>query len=107
MKSIAIVLGLTIIGTVLLPGIGTVCGFFVGLIIVKSSARPWWKDRKKGWPNHGVRDFFNESERFYNQRKTEKAIEVLRWGIKFSQEAGSGGAVGEMQEMIRSLERET
>lgn len=67
------------------------------------SKTPWWKDKKNGWPRHGVRDFFRESEAYAKNGQIGKAIEVLEWGIRFSRESGSGGGVNQMEEMIETL----
>ncbi len=64
---------------------------------------PWWKDKKNGWPSHGVRDFFRESEAYATKGQIAKAIEVLEWGVRFSRESGSGGGAHEMKEMIKTL----
>ncbi len=69
------------------------------------STTPWWKDKENGWPRHGVRDFWIESETFADQGQIANAIEVLEWGIRFSREFGSGGGAGEMEEMIKTLRK--
>jgi hypothetical protein len=64
---------------------------------------PWWKDKKDGWPGKGVRDFFDESKRYYLADDIPKAIEILEWGKRFSLEEGSGGAVDRFDDMIEKL----
>lgn len=64
---------------------------------------PWWKDKKNGWPGHGVADFFDESKSYYNRGDVKTAIEVLEWGKRFSKEFGSGGGASRFDEMIRTL----
>lgn len=66
--------------------------------------KPWWKDREDGWSGKGVRDFFDESERFYKKGDIDTAIEVLEWGKRYSLEAGSGGAVPRFEQMIEKLQ---
>jgi len=53
----------------------------------------WWKDEKNGWPDHGVRDFFDESKKYYLEGDVKRAIEILEWGKRFSLKAGSGGGL--------------
>ncbi len=65
--------------------------------------RPWWKDREKGWPGKGVRDFFDESKDYYLADDVDIAIEILEWGKRFSREFGSGGGVKRFDEMIEKL----
>ncbi|HEY4592788.1 MAG TPA: hypothetical protein VIJ61_10315 [Thermoanaerobaculia bacterium] len=67
--------------------------------------RPWWKDRENGWPYKGVRDFFDESKKYFLKGDISTAIEVLEWGKRFSSEFGSGGAVNRFDEMIEKLQR--
>jgi hypothetical protein len=84
----------------------------IGLLIVVlvlygllSRKKPWWKDKKKGWPHKGVRDFFQESERHAAKGDINTAIEILEWGIRFSNQSGSGGGAQQMREMIKTLKR--
>ena len=65
--------------------------------------KPWWKDKKDGWPCRGVRDFFDESKKHYMEGDTATAIEVLEWGRRFSREFGSGGGARRFDEMIQKL----
>lgn len=69
--------------------------------------KPWWKDKKNGWPGHGVRDFFEESENHYNRGDASTAIEVLEWGKRFSNEFGSGGGASHFDEMIGKIRNAT
>ncbi len=66
-------------------------------------SKPWWKDKKDGWPGHGVRDFFDESKVYYQDGDMATAIEVLEWGKRFSREFGSGGGAHRFDEMIQKL----
>ena len=66
-------------------------------------SKPWWKDKKNGWPGRGVRDFFDESRMHCEAGDFSTAIEVLEWGKRFSREFGSGGGVPHFDEMIRKL----
>jgi hypothetical protein len=73
-------------------------------LVESHGGKPWWKDKKNGWPNHGVRDFFDESKKHYLRGDLDQAIEVLEWGKRFSLEAGSGGGAPSFDEMIAKLE---
>lgn len=66
-------------------------------------SKPWWKDKKNGWPGRGVRDFFNASKEAYEAGDMGTAIEILEWGKRFSREFGSGGGVRSFDEMIAKL----
>ena len=68
--------------------------------------KPWWKDRKNGWPYHGVGDFFDESKSAYMAGDVSTAIEILEWGKRFSNEFGSGGGAPRFDEMIDKLRAE-
>jgi len=65
--------------------------------------KPWWKDKESGWPGKGVRDFFDESQRYYEDGDIETAIEILEWGKRFSLEFGSGGGASRFDQMIATL----
>ena len=66
--------------------------------------KPWWKDKKDGWPGHGVGDFFDASKNAAERGDVDEAIEILRWGKRFSLEFGSGGGARRFDEMIGKLE---
>ena len=68
--------------------------------------KPWWKDKDEGWAYRGVRDFFDESKKFYLAGDISRAIEVLEWGRRFSEDAGSGGGAGRFDDMIQKLRQE-
>jgi len=65
--------------------------------------KPWWKDKKEGWPGKGVTDFFDESKEYYLADDLDTAIEILEWGKRFSLEFGSGGSARRFDEMIEKL----
>lgn len=68
--------------------------------------KDWWRDSEDGWDSKGVRDFFDESKRYYLAGDIETAVEILEWGKRYSLEAGSGGGVKSFQAMIDKLRDE-
>jgi len=66
--------------------------------------KPWWKDKKNGWPYHGVGDFFDASKERAMMGDYQEAIEILKWGKRFSLEFGSGGGAHRFDEMIAKVE---
>jgi hypothetical protein len=68
------------------------------------SGKPWWRDKKEGWPGHGVSDFFNASKEAAQRGDFDEAVEILQWGKRFSLEFGSGGGAHRFDEMIEKLD---